>query len=432
MKKHPLIYHGWIIVIVGIVSYILGYGARYSFSVVFPSLLEEFQWPRDFTAGILSLHMLAYGIVAPLAGSMVDRIGPKKTMILGTLVLAIGLALTGAASKSWHFYLTFGILSGSGLCLIGAVPFTTVIKNWFERKRGLALSFLFFGSGGGFACYPAIAFLIQHVGWRTTFFIEAMVVAGCMLPLIFFFVRSHPKDKGLVCDGAAETNGNPLCQKTDLPQIVNPLWASIDWTLPRAVKTSRFWLLCLSTFSMWGIMEHIMVTHHVAFAMDVGYSKNYASSVLSLFGVSFSLGSLAGFVSDRIGRELTIGIGTAIGISGILVITLMKDSIHPWMLYYYAIALGLSLGITAPTIAASVTDIFQGPKVGAIIGFVWFSYSVGGTIGPWLGGWIFESTQSYQAAFIVAMVLLALSSAAIWWAAPRKVRQVQGLANCRR
>jgi MFS family permease len=426
MKKQPFIFYGWFIVAVGIVSYALGYGARYSFSVIFPALFTEFGWPRDTTAIMLSVHLLVYGFVAPLAGNLVDRIGPRKTMASGTILLSIGLALSGSGNQPWHFYLSFGVLTGAGLCLIGAVPFTTVLRNWFETKRGLAFSLLFFGAGAAFAWYPAIAFLIESVGWRNTFMIEGVVLCGLMLPLIILLVRYHPREKGLISDGVTKNVGNQLSSETGAAQIVDHAWTAVDWTLANAMRTGRFWLLCLSTFSMWGISQHIMVAHHVAFATDLGYSRIYASSVLSLFGIFFSLGSLISSVSDRIGRESTMVISTIIGISGILLLLFMKNTSDSWMLYYYAVAFGFSNGLSAPTIAATTTDIFQGPRVGTTLGFVWLSFAVGGAIGPWLGGWIFEFTQSYEAAFLMAIGWYAVAGAALCGASPRKVRRVPG------
>jgi len=94
------------------------------------------------------------------------------------------------------------------------------------------------------------------------------------------------------------------------------------------------------------------------------------------------------------------------------------------MLYYYSISLGIANGLSSPTIAAAITDIFQGPRVGAIVGGVWFAFAVGGTIGPWLGGWLFELSGNYLLAFIVATVLFPVACAATWLAAPRKVRRV--------
>ena len=426
MKKQNYIFYGWFIVAAGILSYTLGYGARYSFSVIFPALLTEFGWPRDTTAIMLSVHLLIYGFVAPLAGNLVDRIGPRKTMASGTILLSMGLALSGGGSQPWHFYLSFGVLTGAGLCLIGAVPFTTVLRNWFEIKRGLAFSLLFCGVGAAFAWYPAIAFLIEKTGWRHTFMIEGVMLSGLMLPLIILVIRYHPREKGLISDGLTKTSGNPVSPETGAAQIVDYAWTAIDWTLANAIRTRRFWLLCLSSFSMWGVTQHIMVAHHVAFATDLGFSRIYASSVLSLFGILFVFGSLAASMSDRIGRESTMIISTVIGISGVLVLLFMENISDSWMLYYYAITFGFSNGLSAPTIAATTTDIFQGPRVGATIGFVWFSFAVGGAFGPWLGGWIFEFTRSYKAAFLMAIGWYAVAGAALWGASPRKVRRVPG------
>jgi MFS family permease len=421
--KHHIFY-GWYIACVGAAAYALGYGARFSFSVIFPSLLEEFKWSRDLTATMFSVHLLIYGIAAPITGFLVDRTGPRKTMVLGTILLALGLVLSRWGSQLWYFWITFGLISGGGLCMIGAVPFTTVLRNWFEKKRGLAFSLLFLGSGGAFGCYPAIAWLIDTVGWRNTYLVEGLVVGGVLIPLILFVVRYHPREMGLFRDGPAESPEGRTFSGKGVLRVVDPAWAAVSWTLSKAVRTRRFWLLCLTTFSLWGINQNILLAHQVAFAMDMGYSKLYASSVLSLFGLTYAFGCLASLISDRIGREVTITLATAIGISGMIVLMFIRDSSQPWMLYYYSISLGAANGLCSPTIAASITDIFQGPRVGAIVGAVWFAFAVGGTIGPWLGGWLFELTGDYFLAFIVATVLFAVACAAIWLAAPRKVRQV--------
>ena len=423
-KGKHYIFYGWYIALVGAASYALGYGARFSFSVIFPSLLEEFKWSRDITATMFSVHLLIYGIAAPITGFLVDRRGPRKTMVLGTILLALGLVLSRWGNQLWFFWITFGVISGAGLCMIGAVPFTTVLRNWFEKKRGLAFSLLFLGSGGAFGCYPAIAWLIDTVGWRNTYLVEGLVVGGVLIPLILFVVRYHPREMGLFRDGPAESlEGRTFSGKGAL-RVVDPAWAAVSWTLSKAVRTRRFWLLCLTTFCLWGINQNILLAHQVAFAMDMGYSKLYASSVLSLFGLTYAFGCLASLISDRIGREVTITLATAIGISGMIVLMFIRDASQPWMLYYYSISLGAANGLCSPTIAASITDIFQGPRVGAIVGAVWFAFAVGGTIGPWLGGWLFELAGDYFLAFIVATVLFAVACAAIWLAAPRKVRRV--------
>jgi MFS family permease len=422
-KTNPLFY-GWYIALVGTTAYALGYGARFSFSVIFPSLLEEFKWSRDLTATMFSVHLLIYGIAAPITGFLVDRTGPRKTMVLGAILLSLGLILSRWGNQLWYFWITFGLISGAGLCMIGAVPFTTVLRNWFEKKRGLALSLLFLGSGGAFGCYPAVAWLIDTIGWRDTYLIEGLVVGGVMIPLVLFVVRYHPRDMGLFRDGLPETKEGRTSSGKGTLRVVDPAWAAVDWTLSKAVRTSRFWLICLTTFSLWGINQNILLAHQVAFAIDMGFSKLYAASVLSLFGLTYAIGSLGSLISDRIGREVTVTLATAIGISGMIVLMFIRDASQPWMLYYFSISLGVSNGLCSPTIAAALTDIFQGPRVGPIVGAVWFAFAVGGTIGPWLGGWLFERTGDYFLAFLVATVLFAVACAALWLAAPRKVRRV--------
>jgi MFS family permease len=422
-KTNPLFY-GWYIALVGTTAYALGYGARFSFSVIFPSLLEEFKWSRDLTATMFSVHLLIYGIAAPITGFLVDRTGPRKTMVLGAILLSLGLILSRWGNQLWYFWITFGLISGAGLCMIGAVPFTTVLRNWFEKKRGLALSLLFLGSGGAFGCYPAVAWLIDTIGWRNTYLIEGLVVGGVMIPLVLFVVRYHPRDMGLFRDGLPETKEGRTSSGKGTLRVVDPAWAAVDWTLSKAVRTGRFWLICLTTFSLWGINQNILLAHQVAFAIDMGFSKLYAASVLSLFGLTYAIGSLGSLISDRIGREVTVTLATAIGISGMIVLMFIRDASQPWMLYYFSISLGVANGLCSPTIAAALTDIFQGPRVGPIVGAVWFAFAVGGTIGPWLGGWLFERTGDYFLAFLVATVLFAVACAALWLAAPRKVRRV--------
>jgi len=432
VQKESRFFYGWVIVAIGIFVQTLGYGVRYSFSVIFPSLLEQFGSPRDATAAILSFHMLAYGIVAPIAGALVDRLGVKKTMGLGAALLALGAATSGLGNALWHNYLTFGLLTAVGLCLMGSVPFTRVVANWFVAKRGLALSLMFAGTGGIFLLYPLIAFLIETVGWRGTFFVEAAMVACLLLPTVVFLIRYHPEEMGLLPDGSRDTVASAKANQEYTGAVVDKVWADTDWTLLKAMKHFRFWALCFSAFAVWGVTEHILLAHHVAFAEDVGYSKFYASSVLALFGVLMSVGALAGLISDRIGREATFSIATVVGISGIIMLMLISDTSQPWLFYLYSILYGFGHGMTIPTIAAAATDMFQGRRAGTAIGFVWFAFAMGGAIGPWLGGFIFEVGGSYLPAFIIAAAMFIAACISLWVAAPRRVRLVAGRAKVRR
>ncbi len=420
------IFFGWYIVLAGMLIQALGYGARYSYSVFFPTLIDEFGWPRDLGASILSIHFLFYGLTAPLAGGVVDRIGSRRTMFTGTGLLALGLFLSRWGYAPWHFYLTFGLLTGIGLCLLGSVPLTMVLRNWFERYRGTALSLVFFGTGAAFACYPAVAWLIDSFGWRDAYAFEGLILVAIFVPIIGLIIVYHPRQKGLTRDGLTAAVDAKGAADRERQRVIDRDWAAREWTLPQALRTYRFWLVCLTTFSMWGVAHHIIVTHQIACAIDIGYDRLYASAVLSLSGLTFCLGALLSMISDRIGREPALSIGSTACISAIAVLLMITDTSQPWRLYYFATIYGLGYGMCTPLVATVVTDIFQGPKVGATVGCVWFSFALGGTLGPWFGGFLFELSGNYRVAFAIAAVLFVLGAAAVWLAAPRKVRLAPG------
>jgi MFS family permease len=425
-KSGSLFYFGWYIAIAGMLIQALGYGSRYSFSVFFPTLLDYFGWHRDVGASVLSVHLLCYGLMAPLAGNLVDRFGTRRTMMAGTAVLSLGLLLSRWGYQPWHFYFTFGVMAGAGLCLLGSVPLTMIVRNWFERKKALALSLVFCGSGGAYACYPAVAWLIASYGWQDAYAILGLSLALIFVPTILLIMHYSPQAKGLKKDGTADPTPNKAGRLKGTSRVVDQAWASRHWTLGQAAKTSRFWFMCLTTFSAWGVGQHILVTHQVAFALDMGYERLYASAVLSLGGWTFCIGALLSMISDRIGREPTMAIAMGCCFSAVCVLLMVSDNTQPWMLYYFAIVGGLGFGMSAPLVPASVTDLFQGPKVGATVGFIWFSFSMGGTVGPWLGGWLFEISGNYTLAFLIAALFLLLAAVSIWLAAPRKVRLVPG------
>jgi sugar phosphate permease len=426
MSKHSRFYYGWIILIVGILTMSLAYGVRYSFSVIFSSLLEQFHWSRDATAAILSFHIITYGVSAPIAGILVDRIGPRKTMSIGAILLASGAAASSFGNVLWHYYVSFGFIGGMGLGFIGTVPFIRVITNWFVNKRGLALSLFFFGAGGQHIIYPLIAVMIEKLGLRGTFLAESIIVIGFLLPCIIIFIRYHPREMGLSPDSNMKNETSSQMSQSLENDVLDKAWVATDWTLTKAIKTYRFWLLCFCAFSVWGITEHLLLAHHIAFAEDVGYSKLYASSVLTLFGVMMSIGAIGGSISDRIGREVAFSISTVLGVSGIVIISQITDMSQSWMLYAYSICFGLGIGMSIPVLAASVTDLFQGKNAGGAIGFVWFAFAIGGGIGPWLGGALFEISGSYTIAFTISAIMFIAGCISVWLAAPRQVRIVAG------
>src|SRR6195952_2268234 len=159
-------YYGWVIVAVTFVTMAIGVTARTSFSLLFPPIIEEFNWERGVTAGAFSFGFLVSGALSPLIGRMMDRFGPRAVMELGVVLMGSGLLLAPLTTQPWHLYLTIGVLVGGGSVCLGYSGQSLFLPNWFVRKRGLAIGIAFAGVGiGSIIMLPWVQLMIERTGW---------------------------------------------------------------------------------------------------------------------------------------------------------------------------------------------------------------------------------------------------------------------------
>ena len=422
MERRPRFFYGWIIVGITIASMMLIYGIRHSFPVFFPSILDEFGWSRGSTALMLSLNLLVYGFTAPLAGSLGDRWKPRRIMPLGIFILSLATAASAFAQELWHFYLLIGILMPIGTACCGWPLLAPALANWFPRRLGLATGLGQIGAGLSFTYGMLVEFAISRLGWRYTYFVLAGILVAVLLPLQRFFFHYRPENKGLKAYGAAEPSASraPTPESTATENLAPPVW-----TLGKAIRTHQLWFLMLSYFLFWGVGTYLVLAHQVKFAEDAGYSSAFAASIFALYGIALVAGQLSSGISDLIGREMTITLSNSLAVFALLALVSVQDTSQPWLLYLYAICFGYGGGFFTPTVTAGAADLFHGQHFGAIAGLLLTGMGVGGVIGPWLGGYIYDVTGSYFSAFVLSMACFVLSSIALWLAAPRKAARLR-------
>jgi MFS family permease len=153
----------------------------------------------------------------------------------------------------------------------------------------------------------------------------------------------------------------------------------------------------------------------------------FSTAIFALFGIFMIIGQAFSSISDWIGREQTITIATILAIGGLVALILVSDTNQPWLLYIYAICFGCGAGLYSPAIFAAAADIFYGRSFGAISGLLLTGMGIGGFIGPWLGGYIYDVTGSYFGAFLLCMVCFGLSCVSAWIAAPRHIRKLSSI-----
>ncbi|MFZ2207857.1 MAG: MFS transporter, partial [Porticoccaceae bacterium] len=143
------------------------YGVWYSYSVFLVALVGDFGWSRSVTAGAMSVFILVHGGFGPIAGRLVERFGPRRLMLVGSLVMASGLALTSLIQTWWQLYLSYGVLTAIGLGACGWVPSVILAEKWCPNRVGTALGIVTAGIGVGIlGVVPLTNFLVEAFDWR--------------------------------------------------------------------------------------------------------------------------------------------------------------------------------------------------------------------------------------------------------------------------
>jgi len=373
----------------------VGRGLHGTFGVFFVALLDAFGWSRATTAGAISLAIVFEGVCLPWAGGLIDRIGGRKTLIAGGLVLAVGLALASTISAIWQLYFWIGIVSALGIAMIGMVPHVAILSREFPERRGTALGIAWAGGGVGIVLLvPVTQLMIDRWGWSAAYIGLAVMTTLLVVPPVLFFLprsaKRNPAGAGAAKSAAGQTHDD-------------------GWTVKAALTNSAFWLLFIArTLASMG--NQIIVTHQIAHAVDVGFTKVFAASIFGLMGV-ISIGGriLFGYLADVMNRQLVFTWVQGISAVGILALLAMHDASMPWLLYVYAVAYGLGQGSRALVLSAISADIFHGKHFGAIFGYFTFSIGLGGAVGAWLGGFLFDATHSYAVPFWVSLACLVVS-----------------------
>src|SRR5262249_13261599 len=233
------LFYGWGIVAVCFITMGVGVNARTAFSLPFPPILAAFGWDRGVTAGAFSFGFLVSAVLSPALGRLMDRRGPRVVMEMGVGFIGVGLLLATLVSQRWHLYATLGVMVGGGSVCLGYTGQGLFLPNWFVRRRGLAMSVAFSGVGiGSIILLPWIQWLIGQGGWRGACQTMGILTLALLAPLNLL-LRRRPEDMGLRPDGdralgAAETERRPS-------NVVDARWAAVDWTVARAIRTTRFW-----------------------------------------------------------------------------------------------------------------------------------------------------------------------------------------------
>ena len=370
-------------------------GIVYSFGIFFKSLVVEFGWSRTAISGVLTTYWTCHAIFAIPIGWISDRYGPRRLLLVCNLLGVSGLLLITQVSSLWQIYIFYGVMVGCGFA--GTfVLLTATTARWFLRRRGLALGIVACGIGlGTMVMAPLVERLIIWFEWRGAYFaLGIMSFATMVLPALLIY--REPKVLGLLPYGqSTEILKSEMNDRNRLDSQNN----NRGFCVNDIIHFEQYWII-LAIYMLFFTCMQMAMTHLFNYATDLGISGSVAASFISVAGGSSIIGRLGiGIVSDHLGPKPAVSLCLLLALMS-FVFSMFACAV--WMFYLFAVIFGLTYGGLIPLMPAITVYFFGLKSLGFVVGATMAAASLGGAIGPLLGGFIFDYTGSYQVAFALA------------------------------
>jgi MFS family permease len=410
----PVIAPAWLMLGGAFTAFTVSAGLMHSYAVYLVAFIEEFGWGRAETSVAYSVSQLVAGFSSPFVGALVDRLGPRRLLLLGGGLLVLGLAGSAYVTALWQVIALYGVVMTVGANCLGLVVFVPLLSRHFVRRRGMAIAIVQSANGLGRAVSaPLVQLGVSGIGWRPTYLVQAGLMALVVLPLAALFRRADPPAPKSG-DGTVPA-GNSSAFPVAAPHR--------GWTLGEAARTRHFWLL-FAVYLFTGLGSFFVSLHQLAFAIDIGFDRIYAAEVLGIGALLAVFGTIVtGTMSDYVGREISAILAYGFSIVGVICALLITSPDQHLLLWLHACFFGLTWGARGPAITAKTADLFPGRQLGTILGVITIGSGLGAALGSWGAGWIFDVTGSYRVAFMLSIAAYVCGIVAFWALRRPPVRQ---------
>jgi predicted MFS family arabinose efflux permease len=380
-------YPGWGVLAAAFTGVMVSFApiVPYTFSLFLDPLHAAFGWKREAMGGAFALAAITVAIVSPLIGILLDRFPPRRIILPGILVFAVGLAaLSRLTPNIVQFYATFFVI---GLVANATAQFayTRTVLTWFTSHRGFALALLLTGSGVGSILIPPLTeWMIQHHGWRSAFLLLGGI-AMLGFPLTAVLVRNRPEASIVRTEHRADAG----------------------MTVAAALRTAAFWILAFITI-LSAFSENGLVTNLSSILTQHGVLAASAALALSVRGGAGIIGRLGvGFAIDRVSPERIQSLVLALAAAGPLILAFAGST---WAALLGAAVLGVGLGSEADVGPYLLARYFGRRHFSVLYGLTWTAYAIGGGTGPLWVGHLYDRAGAYLPRSIVYLAAVAFGA----------------------
>lgn len=391
-------YHGWNVLAVGMLFQAVTFGIGiYCFTFWVGPWSSEFSIGRGEAMTVFLTLQVAMGALAPFAGRAMDRASIRVLIIAGALCFALALALAARAQAVWQLALLYGSLVVAGMLLAGPLAAQTLAARWFTRRRGLALGISTVGTSmGGFFMPPLVTWLQAELGWRDANDVLALLVLVLIVPPVWLLIRNSPAAAG------RPGEDGPTAQRHPPPAPV--AWSTVD-----LLRSKPFWLLVLAFTPMatafGGAQQNL-----APYTSDHGIDARATAYLVSIMALVMAAAKVAfGALADRV--DLRWLFLVALGVLAVS-FALMRGSVDYPALILISVLLGTAAGGFLPLLGSAVSHRFGVAAFGQVMGMVG-PFTTLAALGPWLAGYLRDSTGSYDPAWVALGLLLIPSAAAM-------------------
>jgi len=403
------IFYGWWLTGVAALIMVIGTVPIFQGMTAWFVVLEgHFGWNKTQLSLAFSLTRVEGSVMGPIGGYLVDKLGSRRMVLIGLLILGAGFLAFSRINSLWQFYAAFVIMSvGAGL---GSwLPMMTVLNNWFMRRRSTAMAMAMEGfSIGGVMLIPLLVWAIEpdiagRPGWQATALAIGIAIIIVAFP-ISRLVRNRPEEYGTYPDGVARG-----LRSTEIAVGANrAIVEDVEgYTWQQAVRTKEFWMITLAHACSSTVIVTIMV-HLGPMLVDRGFSLQMVGWVVSAYtGVGAVFTMVGGYVGDRVRLQKTLFVFTSV--QSIAVVVLMQTHTLP-MAMLFAVLLGIGFGGRTPLTTSMRGTYFGRKAFASITGISMIPMNVLFMVMPLFAGIMFDQQGSYSIPFSVVAILSTMGS----------------------
>jgi len=402
MRKTRKIFYGWWIVSASaVLNFFIGGTFFYGFTVFFNPIRESLGWSAATTSVAFIFQRLEVGILGPVAGFVVDRIGPRKMMLGGWSIIGLGFLFMSRINSLWAFYGTF-LFIAIGISFGSFIVMNAAVVNWFSKKRSRAMTLVYVGFGVSGILVPVMAWLIERFGWRTTLLITGIGLWIICLPLCLI-MRHRPEQYGYRPDGETstatdETQEVPESRPPKGIMEENSISPVVNFSAKAALRTRTFWLLSF-TFFFQHIATSAIMVHIVPYLESVKVPTAIAASAVTGMTLCSLMGRLSfGFLGDFTDKRYLIAMALTLQTIGVFIFSFI-DSERVWLVIPFLLFYAPGYGGPIPLRPALQADYFGTRNFGTIMGLMTLISMLGGLFSPVFAGWVFDTMGSYSPAW---------------------------------